>query len=141
MILPCCKCGNDIESPLLHIGDKVWCEDCVTVVKNDQPDPFEDIAVEDIRQPTRWHLLPRPTPEEFAAAMLDMLRTPSGQTIMNGLIHEYLLAEVPDDANMIRHVGRQDVVKQMMEMAGLGVQQRQQRQRVNPNGDEWFQSV
>lgn len=98
-------------------------------------------AIADISQPTRWHLLPLPTPAEFATAMLDMLRTSSGQVIMNGLIHEYLLAEIPDGANMDRYVGRQDVVKQMMEMAGLGVQQRQERQRVNPDGNEWFQSV
>ena len=143
-ILSCSICGDNVESPMLHSSDKVWCAGCVTAAKNAPPPPSDtgaELAIEDISQPTRWHLLPRPTPEEFAAAMLDMLRTASGQKIMNGLIHQYLLAEVPDDANMIRYVGRQDVVKPMMEISLLGVQQRQQRQRVNPNGNEWFASI
>ena len=95
----------------------------------------------DFSQPHAWHMLPKPTPEEFAAAIVDILRTEPGQKVMQGLVHQYLLAEVPNETNLARYIGRQDVVKQIMEMAGLGVQQRRQRQEVKPDGgSEWFRS-
>ena len=91
-----------------------------------------------MESPARWHQLPRPSPADFAQAMLEILRMPAGQIMMNGLIHAYLLEPVSDE-NLARSVGRQDVVKHMMEMAGLGIYQHQQMQEVRPNGgSDWF---
>ena len=100
-----------------------------------------DRTTEWVSQPHRWHLLPKPSPQEMAQAVVQVLTTQAGCNLFFGLMHAYMLTDIPDEY-ALRHVGRQDVVKHLLEMAGLGVALRQQQAQEQDNGrSEWFSSL
>lgn len=94
--------------------------------------------MDEILAPHLWHLLPKPSADEIAQAMLEVLMLPAGRTLIQALIHGYLLRE-PDIDDPSRILGRQDVVRNLMEMAGMGVKLRQQRGENSDGGrNEWL---
>lgn len=98
-------------------------------------------------QPYQWHRMPIPSPQEFAEAIIHILRTVPGQILLQGLIHKYLLSGPDDMASGEQHLGAQGVIQHVLMMQDWGLRVREQRDKEVGdggrasgwyiNGDQW----
>ena len=87
------------------------------------PDDTLDGAARDYFHPERWPLLPRPASnEDFGRCVLEVLRTEAGRLLLNHLVLTYLLGSDDPALSAQRQLGRQDVIRHMLEWLGAGLQ-------------------
>ena len=95
-----------------------------------------DGAAQQLFSPAQWPLLPLPRDgEDLGRCLLEVMRTDAGRLVMNSLVMTYLLRTDPE-LSAERNLGRQDVVRHLLEWLGAGLHHSElsaaQRQAENP---------
>ena len=87
-----------------------------------QPDDTLDLATQHLFRPETWPLLDQPVNAvDFGRCLLEVMRTEAGRLVLNGLVVTYLLKRPEGDVSAERAEGRADVVRDLLEMLGLGL--------------------
>ena len=81
-----------------------------------------DLATHHLFQPAHWPLLEQPqNAVAFGQCLLEIMRTEAGRLVLNGLVVTYLLKRPEGEVSAERAQGRADVVRDLLEMLGLGL--------------------
>ena len=80
-----------------------------------------DHSARELFAPAQWPLLPLPRDgDDLGKCLLEILRSEAGRLVLNSLVHTYLL-RVDQTLSAERNLGRQDVVRHMLEWVGAGL--------------------
>lgn len=79
-------------------------------------DPLYDPLLD----PSQWPFLERLSPDQLARVCRTVVLTPAGRALMNNLVLVYLLDDPPEGLSAKERLGREDVVRHLLQMVGFG---------------------